>query len=66
MAADCGNIESLQTIWERAKEELTADESKTIENELPLKWQKRKAPPRCYRFYTSGQKRNLYQKNCII
>ena len=47
VAADCGKIESLQTIWEWAKQELTADESKTIENRLPLKWQQRKAPPRC-------------------
>ena len=28
MAADCGNIESLQTIWEWAKQELTAEELK--------------------------------------
>ena len=28
MAADCGNIESLQKIWEWAKQELTADKLK--------------------------------------
>jgi len=29
MAADCGNIESLQKIWVWAKQELTADELKS-------------------------------------